>query len=161
MVIAPEGYQDVEYGDPKQIFLDNGFKVTTTSTEEIAYGKFGGTTKVDLLLNDVKAEDYDAIVFVGGPGTTVYFSNQKALSLARSFAESNKVTSAICAGPGILANAGVLTGKKATSHPAVVDIVSPRCENYTATDTEQDGKIITANGPASAKKFAKVIVKNL
>ena len=161
MVIAPEGYQDVEYGDPKQIFLDDGHKVTTASTEQTAYGKFGGVTKVDILLNDVKAEDYDAIVFVGGPGTPIYFSNTKALELARDFVAADKITSAICAGPGILANAGILAGKTATSHPAVADIVKPRCGLYTGADTAQDGKIITANGPAVAKNFAQIIVKNL
>ena len=161
MIIAPEGYQDVEYGDPKQIFIEEGIKVTTASTEQEAHGKFGEVTKTDVLLQDAKPEDYDAVVFIGGPGTPIYFSNQTALSLARSFAESGKITAAICAAPGILANAGVLANKKATSHPAVADIVSPRCATYTTSDVEQDGNIITANGPASAKNFAKVIVKNL
>ncbi len=161
IIIAPEGYQDVEYGDPKQIFLENGYRVTTASTEQEAHGKFGGITKVDVLLQDINPENYDAIVFIGGPGTPLYFSNQIALSLASSFAESGKITAAICAAPGILANAGILANKKATSHPAVEDIVRPRCATYTGEDVTQDGKIITANGPAAAKNFAKVIVKNL
>lgn len=161
MVIAPEGYQPIEYGDPKQIFLENNFKVTTTSTQAEAHDKFGGTTLVDVLLPDVKPEDYDAIVFVGGPGTTLYFNNEIALNLAKNFYNTGKITAAICAAPAILANADILVDKTVTSHEAVAEIVRPKCKVYTGEDVTQDGKIITANGPSAAKKFAKVIVENL
>lgn len=161
MVIAPKGYQDIEYNDPKEILLKEGHQVITASTEMKAYGALGGVTDADILLNDIKVDDYDAVIFVGGPGSVIYFNHQQALKIAKEFYDKGKLTCAICAAPGILAYAGILTGKKSTCHPSVSNILIKNSVVYTASNVEKDGKIITGNGPSSAKDFGKVIAKNL
>lgn len=160
-IIAPKGYQDIEYNDPKEILIKEGHQIVTASTEKKAEGALGGTTDTDILLNDVKVNDYDAVIFVGGPGSVTYFTHQQALKIAKEFFNKGKLTCAICAAPGILAYAGVLTGKRATCHPSVADILIKNSIIYTASSVEKDGKIITAAGPSSAKDFGKVIAKNL
>lgn len=158
MVVAPEGYQDQEYGDPKAVFEAAGFEVVTCSTVAVAHGKFGGTAPVDVLLRSATPEGYEAIVFVGGPGTPVYFDDPMAHALATAFYNAGKITAAICAAPGILANAGLLQGKKVTSFPSVADQVRQGGGDHTGQPVEQDGNLITADGPASAKTFGERIV---
>jgi protease I len=157
MVIAPERFQEIEYGIPKKIFLEYGYTVDTASTVETAIGHLGNTQKTDILLKDVNHEEYDAIVFVGGGGAHFYFDHEPALTLARRFHESGRLTCAICAGPGILAKAGLLAGKKATSFPSQEENLKAKGADFTGRPVEIDGLIITANGPAAAEDFAKTI----
>ncbi len=63
----------------------------------------------------MRAEDFDAIVFIGGPGVVEYVANPAALNLAREAVRQRKILAAIDTAPSILANAGVLTGVRATS----------------------------------------------
>ena len=160
-IIAPKNYQDTEYEDPKKVLTKKGHEVITTSTTAIATGALGGVTHTDLLINEAKPEDYDAIVFIGGGGCQLYFESPTAPRLAQAFYDANKITAAICAAPIILAKAGLLTNKKSTCYSGGADQLKQLQANYTGKSVEKDGHIITANGPSSAKKFGKVIAKNL
>ena len=74
MVIAPEQFRDEEYVEPREVFEKSGIGVTVASSRlGKAVGKFGLEVQVDLLLKDVHATDYDAVVFVGGTGSRIYF----------------------------------------------------------------------------------------
>jgi protease I len=158
MILAEEGYQDKEYGDPRAVFEREGHRVFTASTQQVAKGKWGGTTNVDVLLNEVNPEDYDVVVFVGGPGSHQYFEDPKAHEIAHAFFEANKLTTAICAGPSILAHAGLLQGKKATCYDSQIENLKSHGAIYTGADVERDGNLITANGPMSAEQFGERIV---
>jgi protease I len=93
----------------------------------------------------------------------VYFDNHAAIELARKAFKSTKVKvlAAICAAVGTLAYAGVLQGKRATSHESVAELVRPRCGEYTGADVTVDGKLITADGPGAAKHFGEEILRLL
>ena len=106
------------------------------------------------------------IIFVGGPGARNYFDNQTALGLARKFLEEDKLVTAICIGPAILAKAGVLKNKQATiwARPNKMEGVEILKENgavYVVQDVVIDGNIITANGPEAAENFGKKILEVL
>ena len=161
MVISPEGYQDIEYETPKKVFISKGHEVITTSTEKTAKGSMGGITKTDLLLNDVDSSDYDAVAFIGGPGSPIYFDHKPALKLAQDFYNAGKITAAICAAPSTLANAGLLNGKIATCFEGQSQNLLKNGAKYTGAPVEQDKTIITANGPASAQLFGQKIVEAL
>src|SRR3989338_4138952 len=113
-IIAPTGFQEVEYGDSKAALEAEGHKVVTACRELQATYKQGRPQKVDVILKDVEPDDYDAILFVGGPGSYTYFDDPRAHKRAETVWEAGKPTTAICAAPSILANAGLLRGKKAT-----------------------------------------------
>jgi len=121
---------------------------------------FGKVVNPDKNFYDVDTKDYDAVVFVGGTGSSAYFNNQKALDLAKQFYDSGKVTAAICIAPTILANAGVLSGKKATAFPSERSNVNA-VGTYTGSSVEVDGKIVTGSGPEAAVEFGKKIVETL
>jgi len=161
MVIAPVDFRDEEYFETRKILEDLGNKITVVnSTGQPSKSMFGKIVKPDKAIHDVNANDFDAIVFVGGSGAAVYFDNQYALNLAREFSKSGKITAAICMAPSILANAGILDGKKATAFPSEKNNINA-VGTYTGKPVEQDGKIITGNGPQAAKEFGKRIAEAL
>jgi len=161
MVIAPRDFRDEEFFDTKKVLEDSGAEVTVVnSTGQPSKSMFGKIVTPDKNFYDADPKDYDAIVFVGGSGSSVYFNNQKALNLAKEFHNSGKVTAAICIAPTILANAGILSGKKATAYPSERGNINA-VGTYTGNSVEQDGKIITGSGPEAAKDFGKRIVEAL
>ena len=161
MVIAPADFRDEEYFDTKEELEKAGIETTTVnSTGQPSKSAFGKIVKPDNNFYDIDTKEYDAIVFVGGAGTKVYFDNKRALELAKEFNDTHKVVSAICIAPEILVNAGIMSGKKATSFPSIRNEIKA-VATFTGTDVEIDGKIITANGPKAARQFGKKIVEAL
>lgn len=160
-IIAPKGFQDQEYGDSKKAIENEGHDVITASTQKEAIGKFGAKVKVDILIQDINSEDYDALALIGGPGCYIYFEDQAIHKIAKSFYATAKPTCAICAAPSILANAGLLKGKKATCWEGESENLIAKEAFYTGETVTQDGIIITADGPSSAKKFGEEIAKIL
>ncbi len=162
MIIAPSDYRDEELDIPKALFQENGYHVTIASNGvKKASGMLGGTTEVDLNLNEINVSDFDAVVFVGGPGSSIYFNNATAHKIAFEAYKSKKILGAICIAPSILANAGVLTGKQATSFPSETSNLKQKNVNYTGNDVTIAGNIVTASGPEAAKKFGETILSLL
>ena len=164
MIISHEGFRDEELIVPADIFRKNGAEVVVASSSlGTATGKLGAKIKADILYTQVSAGDYDAVVFVGGPGAAQYWNDQKAHQIAREAASAGKILAAICAAPATLANAGLLNGRKATAFPSPEEerqLVDGGAE-YTRSGVEVDGNLVTANGPESAAKFAQEILRLL
>jgi len=162
MIIAKNNFRDEELQEPQKIFIKQGAEVTIASSSlKTATGMFGAKAKPDILINNVKVEDYDAIVFVGGSGASEYWNNPTAHKIAKEAVESKKILCAICIAPVTPANAGVLEGKRATVWSSEAGKLRAKGANYTGKDVEVDGNIITGNGPEAAKKFGEVIVNAL
>ncbi len=162
MVIAFNGFRDVEYFKPKQILQDAGLEIITASLQTgLAQGADGGTTQVEMLVKDVNVEDFDGVAFIGGPGMVELLDTADFQDLAQQFYQAGKLTSAICVAPGILAKAGILKGKNATSWSGALSILKENGANVQNLDVVIDGNIITANGPAAAESFGKAILNYL
>jgi len=115
MVVAPERFRDEELFLPKEEFEKSGHQIFIASTKiGVCIGSRGGNIIVDLLLKDIHSNDYDVIVFVGGGGSKVFFNDLNAINIAQEMNSKGKIVAAICLAPVILANAGILKGKKAT-----------------------------------------------
>jgi len=166
-LIAFEGFRDQEYFVPKEILEKRGIKIKTVSTKKgIAIGADGGDTNIDLILEEVNVGDFDAIVFVGGPGCLEYLDNEKSYRVAREALQENKILAAICISPIILAKAGVLKGKKATVWASALDrgpiqVLEEKGAEFIDEKLVQNGNIITANGPVVAEEFGKKILEKL
>jgi len=166
-LVAFEDFRDQEYFVPKEILEKGGVEVKTASTERgVALGADGGDTNIDLILDEVNVADFDAVVFVGGPGCLEYLDNEKSYKIIRKVVKENKNLGAICISPIILAKAGVLNDKKATVWASALDrgpikILEGNGAEFVNEKIVQDGRIITANGPAAAEDFGKKILENL
>jgi protease I len=162
MVIAPENFRDEEYAEPRRILEGKGCRVTVASTHtRPARGMLGLTVTPDTTLDRVKAEDFDAVLFVGGYGAEAYYRDARAHGLASRTVESGKPLGAICVAPTILANAGVLKGRSATVWPDQSKAIVSGGGRYTAKPVERDGNIITADGPKSAARFGEEVARAL
>jgi protease I len=164
MIIAPQNFRDEELIHTREEFERAGGNVTVASiSTDTAKGMFGAIAKPDITLDQVSVDEYDAIVFVGGSGAEVYFENPLAQNIARQGYSKNKLVTAICIAPSILANADLLQGKRATvwAGDKYINILRSKGANYTGESVTKDNRIITANGPEAAREFGKTIINNL
>lgn len=162
MIIASSNFRDEEYKHPREILEAQGAKVTVaSSTIDGCRGMLGLYVQPDILLNRVKVEDYDAILFIGGSGASEYWDSKIAHTIAQEVVKQNKVLGAICIAPVTLANAGVLKGKRATVWPSEGIKIRNLGAQYIPSSVQVDGKIVTADGPRSARAFGEAIAKAL
>ena len=152
-IIAPEKFQQVEYLQSKKALEESGHAVVTCSTHQMAFDKQDHRYKVDVILDEVFEDEYDAVLFIGGPGIYEFHDDSDFQSMARAFHDEKKVTAAICAAPTILARAGLLEGVKMTCFEGEAEKVKASGANYTGGKIEKDGLILTADGPDSAYEF--------
>ena|SRR3990167_6720127 len=162
LIIAHHGYQPVEYGEPKKILKDAGYKVVTASDKAgTATDKDGGTTHVDLTLAQVKPEQYEGIFFIGGPGALEHLDVAASYAIIKKAIERHIPLGAICVATRILAKANALTRKRATGWNgdneleklyATFDVI------YLNEPVVVQDNVITAVGPSAAKTFGQEIV---
>ena len=162
IIVAAADFKDEEYFEPCNRLRQCGATITVAgSGQGPAVSVLGKTVTIDRQIAACKAEDYDAIVFIGGPGAAEFFTNATAHALARAAVGQGKVLAAICIAPVTLANAGVLKGKKATVFPSCRSELAAQGALVASADIVQDGKLLTASGPGAAREFAAMLVKML
>ncbi len=112
----------------------------------------------DTLIDTIQADDFDMLVLPGGiPGADNLNADQRVMDLIKDFNSKGKLTGAICAAPYVLANAGVLDGKRATSYPSFKDRLGSAV--YEEKTVVQDGNVLTSRGPGTALCFGLAIVE--
>lgn len=162
MIIAPERFRDEELFIPQEELQKNGHTTIVASTIlGRCSGSRGGFAAAALTLEEVEAQDFDGVVFVGGGGSKIYFNHPQALRIAKAMYEGGKVVSAICLAPVILANAGVLKGKKATVAGTEARTIESQGATYTGPGVTVDGNIVTGNAPSSSRLFGQKICERL
>ncbi len=163
MVIASSNFRDEEYAEPRKLLEAAGAKITVASSslnESVGMLK-KEKVKPDALISNVKAEDYDAVIFVGGAGAKEYFDSDDAHKLAKDANAKEKIVAAICIAPSILANAGILKDKEATAYSSEKKNLTEKGANFKNEDVVADGNIITASGPPASAEFGKKIIEKL
>ncbi|MFC1646524.1 DJ-1/PfpI family protein [Candidatus Omnitrophota bacterium] len=162
MVIPNNGFRDEEFKIPFAALKQEGFEVVVASSAlSPAKGMLGLSVEPDILLTTARAFDYDAIIFVGGIGAQEFWDDINAHELAKNMHRDDKIVSAICIAPVILANAGILDGKEATVWSSESHRLESKGARYTGKPVEIDGNIITADGPQSSEEFVQAIIKKL
>ncbi|MFH1705853.1 MAG: DJ-1/PfpI family protein [Patescibacteria group bacterium] len=161
-IIAPENFRDEELFETQKVLEASGIKTEVASSKAGKIkGSLGGIQEIEKTLLEVNLADYGAVIFIGGIGASVYFDDAIALAIAEETFRQNKILAAICVAPSILANAGVLRGKKATSFSSRKDNLVDKGALFTGEPVTVDGKIVTASGPAAAQNFGWKVVELL
>jgi len=166
IVIAIKDFKDEEYFTPKGILESLGAEIKTFSNSlGLAIGSEGGEARIDNSIENISVDEFDALLFIGGQGALAGLDNEASYRLINSFFSSDKLIGAICIAPVILANAGVLKGKKATVWSSLLDkgpikTIEEKGATYEDLDVVTDGNIITAKGSA-ARDFGWSVVKSL
>jgi protease I len=158
MIIPPERFRDEELFITKEELENEGHFIDVASTKTgLVQGSRGGNTNSKILLNEIDTNNYDAVVYVGGGGSALLFSDQDAIRIAKEMFSKNKIVSAICLAPVILANAGILNGKKATVTGTESKTIENKGAKYTGPGVTVDGNVITGNAPKASKLFGQKI----
>jgi protease I len=162
LIIASEGFRDEELFETRLVLEDAGAEVVIASSRTgPVRGMLGGTAEAVVLVNELRVDDFDAIVFIGGPGAREYFESPVAMNIARQTADKGKILAAICIAPAVLANAGVLNGVRVTGFPSERQRLQRAGAVYTGAPVERDGLIITARDPGAATLFGQAIADAL
>lgn len=165
LVIAADQFRDEELFTPKARLESEGARTVVASKSlSVAKGMLGGSATPDVLIKDLAAMKPDAIIVVGGMGSPEHLWHDTDLhELLRRAAEEGKVVASICLSGAVLANAGVLQGKKATvwEMPESVKALADGGATLVSEPVVRDGRVITANGPEAAGDFAEAIIDEL
>lgn len=162
IIIANEGYQPLEYSIPKKILTNAGYIVTTASDlPALAVASDKSTTKVDMVINGIVADDYAAIMIAGGQGALDHLDNEATYTLLKKADKKKLIISAICVSTRILARAGILKGKRATGWDKdgeLAGIFKKAGVVYEQQGVVVDGRYLTAVDPSVAEAFANQLV---
>ena len=123
--------------------------------------KPGHNFTLNATFDEIKPEDYDALVIPGGRAPEYLRLNEDVLKIVRHFFEANKPVAAICHGVQILTAAGVLEGKECTAYPAVGPEVKLAGGNWVDVPVDKAhvrGNLVTAPAwPAHPDWLAKFL----
>lgn len=149
IIVNNWGIEESELMRPLRELAAAGARVMLAATtldpcETVSHDRYPGETITpDTLLSDMRAEDYDLLVVPGGTCNVDRLRvNPDALRLAREFAQAGKPVAAVCHGPWLLVNAGLLGGKTLTS----CRYIKADIENAGGTQVDTPLHVCEANG---------------
>lgn len=126
--------------------------------------KPGHNFSLNATFDQVRAEDYDALVIPGGRGPEYLRLDAKVIAMVRHFFEANKPVAAVCHGAQLLAAAGVLEGRECSAYPACrpdVELAGGRYADIQVDQAITDGNLVTAPAwpahPAWLAQFLQVL----
>jgi protease I len=124
--------------------------------------KPGHTFGLNTTFDEIREEDYDALVIPGGRAPEYLRLNPRVLEVIRHFAHNNKPIAAICHGAQLLAAAKVIEGKRISAYPACSPEVELAGAVYAAIEVDSavtDGNFVTAPAwPAHPAWIAQFLV---
>jgi len=165
LILATDGFEQSELTDPKKALEDAGIETTVASPKsgEIKgwdQTDWGDTVKVDATLDDVSADDFDALLLPGGQiNPDKLRMEEKAVALVKAFAQSGKPVAAICHGPWMLVEANVVKGKTVTSWPSIRTDLRNAGANVVDQEVAIDGQFITSRKPDDIPAFSKALIE--
>lgn len=165
LIIAEDGFQTKEYNDTKHVLESAGHKVLTISMHGgIAISNINEHVVADMSINELSPGSVDAVYLIGGPGALRSLDNSTVYTLLSDIkALPGMAYGSICISTRVLAKAHVLEGVKATGwngDKQLGDILTANGATYVPQSVVEDGRVITADGPASASGFGAAIAKH-
>ena len=158
IILSHNKFCDEEYELSRQIFEAFGISCkVASSTLSPAIGSDGTIVVPDYQIKNLDSQIYNVLLLVGGVGCREYWHDKFVHTFLNNAHSGGKLLSAICLAPVILANAGLLKGKRATAHPSAADYLKFKGVKYSSRPVEYERNIITANGPGATEEFANKI----
>ena len=154
------GFEEIETVAPVDLLRRAGVEVVVASLtdEKLVTGRCSITVQADVSLADVAEQEFDLLLIPGGPGVKALRADGRAAILAQAYAQKGKPVAAICAAPTVLKDAGLLAGKRFTSHASVLPELP---ESLLKERVVEDGGLVTSRGTATAIDFGLALVRRL
>ena len=164
-VLFATGFEDSELTEPVAALRKAGAAVTLIGMNEAdrtgVVGKHGTRVNADATIDEVRPEDFDALVIPGGRGPALLRKDERVLDFTRRFDAGGKPLAAICHGPQVLASAGLLQGRTATSFFTVGPEVKKAGAKYVNKPVVIDGNLITSRMPRDIPAFIEALMAAL
>ena len=161
-ILLGTGFEETEAIAPLDLLRRAGIPVMTVGLNgKIVYGGHGIGVEADISLGEMDLTAMDMIVLPGGLGGVASIrASQKALDAIRFAWDNDKYVAAICAGPTVLADLGLVSGKKATCYPGCESGMADAMIVENAASI-RDGKLITGTSAGCAVSFGLALIEAL
>lgn len=163
LVPLAQGCEELEAVTIIDLLRRAGIEVITAGLDDQPVKASRGVNLIpDTTLDNALQQEFDLIALPGGlPGADYLNQDERIQSLLEKMAGNGKYIAAICAAPKVLATAGLLENRRATSFPGTLEKLNLANTELDANPVVQDGKIITSRGPGTAMDFALTLIENL
>jgi protease I len=165
--LATDTYEESELKKPWDALKDAGADVKLVSLEEGEITaldeqelKPGATHPVDLTVEEANVNDFDGLVLPGGVGNPDKLRmDENAVHFVRQFFEQGKPVGAICHGPWMLVEAGVLRGRTVTSFPSIQTDIRNAGGDWVDEEVHVDQGLVTSRKPDDIPAFSKKLIE--
>lgn len=154
------GFEEIEAIAPIDLLRRAGVEVVVASLtgDKLVKGRCDITVQADAVLADVAEQEFDLLLIPGGPGIKAVREDGRVAKLAKKYWLANRRVAAICAAPTVLKDAGLLEGKRFTSHSGVL---SELPESQLEERVVEDGNLLTSRGAGTGVDFGLALVRRL
>jgi deglycase len=166
-ILTENGFEEVELTSPKKALEDAGATVHIVSPQKDKvkawnHDHWSIELSVDKNVSDVKAEDYDALMLPGGVlNPDKLRMNKEAVEFAKDFLETGKPVAAICHGPQLLIETGLLEGREMTSYPSLQTDIKNAGANWHDREVIVDNGLVTSRSPKDLEAFNEKMVEEI
>ena len=164
-ILTEEGFEQIELTSPKMALKDAGAIVHVISPKSgkiKAWDKtnWGIEVDVDKQLDEVSPDDYDALVLPGGVlNPDKLRQNKEAVAFVGAFLKAGKPVAAICHGPQMLIETGLIKGRKLTSFPSLQTDLKNAGAEWVDEEVVVDNGLVTSRTPADLPAFNKKTIE--
>jgi len=164
-ILTEEGFEQVELTSPKAALKEAGaiVHVISPKTGKIkAWDKtnWGIEVDVDKQLDEVSPDDYDALMLPGGVlNPDKLRQNKDAIAFVSAFLDEGKSVAAICHGPQLLIETGMIKGRKLTSYPSLQTDLKNAGANWVDEEVVVDNGLVTSRRPDDLPAFNKKMIE--
>ncbi|WP_119458581.1 type 1 glutamine amidotransferase domain-containing protein [Rhodospirillaceae bacterium SYSU D60014] len=166
-ILATDGFEQSELTEPKKRLEQEGAttQVIAPKTGQIRgwnHTDWGDSVDVDVPLDSAQIGDYDALVLPGGViNPDKLRTVDRAVSFVREFFQSGKPVAAICHGPWMLVEAGVIRGCRATSYHSIRTDMKNAGADWVDQEVVTDKGLVTSRSPDDLEAFCRKLVEEI
>ncbi len=160
-VLVENYYQELEVWYPLLRLREAGAEVTAVGAEAGATykSKLGYPVKAEAAVEDVSADDFDAVVVPGGWAPDYMRRKQAFAELVAKAVSDDKPVGSICHGAWLLCSANVLKGRRATCFHSIKDDVIHAGADYVDREVVVDGPLVTSRIPDDLPAFCRAFIE--
>jgi protease I len=166
-ILTENGFEEVELTSPKKAMEDAGMKVDIISSEKEKvkgwnHDHWSIELPVDVNLSEANPFDYDALMIPGGViNPDKMRINKEYVDFAKDFMEAGKPVAAICHGPQLLIETGLLEGKRMTSYPSIRTDLENAGAHWEDKEVMVDNGLVTSRSPKDLEAFNKKLLEEI
>ena len=166
-ILTESGFEEVELTSPKKALEDAGARVEIVSPQKEkvkawAHDHWSIELPVDVNVEEADPNDYDALMIPGGVlNPDKMRMNDKCVEFAQHFLQEGKPVAAICHGPQLLIETGMLEGRNMTSYPSVKTDMINAGAIWTDREVIVDNGLVTSRSPKDLEAFNKKMIEEI